>query len=396
MSIAVWFACPGLPDARIRSMYEKVCAQHDADLRWIAIPGRSAAFTAEALRVKRVGLGSVINGLKLEHKELQTAVKDVLVCFSAGYGFAREVLKTTVDLHTLDGLVLLDSLHAGFDPDHTAADYQIQPFADYAHFAAEGVAVFYTGHTDVRTPQPPIPGAFASTTQAHQELLRLVGGMAGNFQVRRYDQFDPQHDKQEHAAALNAWGPALLDEALSRLTSTPADGCTTPVPPNTAPFALSYGGEALAAALRDLNAGVHEDLGHNDGTRIREYAKHFNLPGGINWCAVACSTWLLEAAAGLKVQPVVPGSPGAQALGAQFKDRKRWQEPAVARCAPGDVVVWRRPPSAWAGHTGLVESRTGDKLVTVEGNSGATGDRVARMERSLKDPLLLGFGMVDP
>ena len=49
---------------------------------------------------------------------------------------------------------------------------------------------------------------------------------------------------------------------------------------------------ALWFAKADLEAGVREDLGRNDGTRIRQYAEAFGLTPPINWCAVTFSAWL--------------------------------------------------------------------------------------------------------
>ena len=43
MKDLVLFACPGMPEARIVKLYE--AALPGAELRWIALPGRSAVFT---------------------------------------------------------------------------------------------------------------------------------------------------------------------------------------------------------------------------------------------------------------------------------------------------------------------------------------------------------------
>lgn len=175
--------------------------------------------------------------------------------------------------------------------------------------------------------------------------------------------------------------------------------------PAAAPVARKIGAAVIARALADL--GVREDLGHNDGVRIREMMAPWGGKPGQNWCAFATSTWIKLGAADALVEPPIPGSGGAQAIMAQFKAVKRWISAAEARKNPslvraGLVPVWDRsvagdPSKSWWGHVGVTTgpADASGKFPTIEGNSGIDGARCARMERALSDGRLFGFGVLD-
>jgi hypothetical protein len=172
-----------------------------------------------------------------------------------------------------------------------------------------------------------------------------------------------------------------------------------------------FGEELVAAALADLRRGVREDLGPNDGRRIREYFAGSRIQPPANWCAAATSTWIREAARAVGVAPPVSGSLQAKELREQIREAARrpgstarWFEVEELRRSPallraGLIVVWDRsdpdrPETAWLGHVGVcVRSAAGRSFEAVEGNSGP-GDRVARMTRSVDDPRLLGAGLL--
>lgn len=179
-------------------------------------------------------------------------------------------------------------------------------------------------------------------------------------------------------------------------------------PPSTQPDGAvpvpSLVAAVIARAFKDL--GVTEDLGHNDGRRIREMGKRFGVSPGSNWCAVAVSDWIANGAADAKVTPPVPGSAGAQAVMGQFKAAGRWVSASAARKDPSlvkasMVPVWDRatpgrPETAWMGHIGLVTHGCDSHgtFRTIEGNSGMDGAQVASMMRPLSDPRLFGFGVL--
>lgn len=160
----------------------------------------------------------------------------------------------------------------------------------------------------------------------------------------------------------------------------------------------------LARAKRDL--GVTEDLGHNDGKRIREMGKRWGFHPGNNWCAFAVSAWIFEGASDAGVEPPVDGSPGVLVLMNQFKQIKRFVSASEARKNPslvrrGMIVFWDRsvpgrPETSWFGHVGAVTGPVKSGLFpTIEGNSGQDGARVAEMSHALSEPRIFGFGFVD-
>ena len=161
----------------------------------------------------------------------------------------------------------------------------------------------------------------------------------------------------------------------------------------------NLGDAVLEAAQADLRDGVYEDLGRNDGKRIREYLKPFGLRPPQNWCAVAVSMWLAEACERYGIENPIKGSPGAQALMVQLRKAGLWVDKSKLEdedLQPGNVIVWRRPPVSWHGHVGVISEHQGsDAVATIEGNAGPMGDRVVRNSRRLDDPLLLGVGRLD-
>jgi len=151
-------------------------------------------------------------------------------------------------------------------------------------------------------------------------------------------------------------------------------------------------------AKYDLDRGVREDLGPNDGTQIREYAKNYGLRPPLNWCGVTVGTWIKEAV--IKEPAPVQGSPAAQGIIPQLKAANMWVPADKARAnkaaiVRGSIVVWKRPPETWTGHIGVVEANLApfNQFKTIEPNSGPNADKVARMDRNWGDPNLLGFGV---
>lgn len=160
----------------------------------------------------------------------------------------------------------------------------------------------------------------------------------------------------------------------------------------------TLGQAVLEQALVDLDAGVHEDLGRNDGKRIREYLQPWNLRPPQNWCSVAIAAWLRQACEFHGLEQPIAGSPGAQATMAQLKKAGLWVNASKITeddLQEGNIIVWRRPPASWTGHIALLERVSGGEMITIEGNSGPKADRVARMRRRLDNPLLLGIGRLD-
>ena len=159
-----------------------------------------------------------------------------------------------------------------------------------------------------------------------------------------------------------------------------------------------WGAVTLQCALADLAAGVVEER-YNDGPRIRVYLKRFGLTPPQNWCASAVAQWLWEAAGQLDREAPIAGSPGARATMGQFMRAGLWvpwHELDDSVLVAGNVPVWWRvSPTDWRGHIGIIETMSSaGKMVTIEGNSGLRGDRVARMIRDPADERLLGIGIL--
>ena len=156
--------------------------------------------------------------------------------------------------------------------------------------------------------------------------------------------------------------------------------------------------DLAAALLEQAQAAIgiiEEPPGSNDGPKIREYLEAVGVKEPASWCAAAASAWLALAAAELGVDEPVASSASALQLAQHFVEADLWipAHEAASCAAPGMMVFWRRPPSAWHGHVGVIEHVFGDgTFATIEGNSGPHGDRVARMIRRFDDPLLYGVG----
>lgn len=117
-----------------------------------------------------------------------------LTGFSAGYGAIREILRQRPD--EIDGVLLLDGLHAGYVPDGKplaeggAIDEKaMEPFLRYAERAVRGEKRFVVTHSEI------FPGTFVSTTETADYLI-------GALQLRR--------------TALLEWGPLGMQQ-LSRV-----------------------------------------------------------------------------------------------------------------------------------------------------------------------------------
>ena len=96
----------------------------------------------------------------------------VLSGFSAGYGAIRQILRSPANWDRVDAVVLVDSLHAGYDPGDKpgpikAADLDV--FVEFARLAVEGRKQMIVTHSTI------FPGTFASTTETADYLLEQLG-----------------------------------------------------------------------------------------------------------------------------------------------------------------------------------------------------------------------------
>jgi hypothetical protein len=97
--------------------------------------------------------------------------KIALSAWSAGYGAIEQILKQPSGKR-IDAVVLLDSLHTGYDDDRTKAlnTLLIEPFVQFAKRAAAGERFMFMSHSSI------IPPGYASTTEvAHHVVKQLKG-----------------------------------------------------------------------------------------------------------------------------------------------------------------------------------------------------------------------------
>lgn len=204
----VFFACPGTPKAALRDSYASALAPlGQVQIVWLTARGRSSAFTALAKKLRGTSKRLLPQLIKQHHGHRKPRSVS-LVSYSAGYGFARELLSNKADLQALSGYVALDSIHADLDADGSAADHQLQGFVELAKRAQRREASCWIGHSDVAT------GGYASTTQTAQEIERLAGGQRGHFMVAAFDEYARHLPGPEHTAALYKWGPGFVAEAI--------------------------------------------------------------------------------------------------------------------------------------------------------------------------------------
>lgn len=159
------------------------------------------------------------------------------------------------------------------------------------------------------------------------------------------------------------------------------------------------GHAVLEEAKRDLARGVSE-TSTNSGPIVDEYLRAVGIAPPANWCAAAVTAWIRRAYKRLGYEAPVKGSAQAKAFIGQFEKISQWvPKDQLSKFAgaipPGSIVIWSRgDPNSWTGHIGVFEKQIGNELHTIDGNSGPKGDRVARMQRKMDDPRLLGIGVL--
>lgn len=324
----IYFACPGRPAAQYVQAFEHALAPlGDFALIWITPAGFSSVFHNAAHALKRQG--RILPELLRHHPPPNGARPSSvsLIAFSAGYGFAYELLAIEEDRAALDGLVLLDGLHTGYDGDGTAKDTGIAPFAAFAREALHGKCCFAFGHTDVSTYRQ-----YASTTESANELIRHLGAadekakdvdgrfatrvQSGGLTIRAYDWYREIDAKKEHGAALVGWGPGFVGETLvpfllgqappstrrepsSPPTPTPTPTTATPTlrrgdrepatftdgPIHRLQHALIAAGESLAPYGADGGFGAITDMA------VRSFQRRYGLTvdgicGPLTWAAL--------------------------------------------------------------------------------------------------------------
>ena len=99
-----------------------------------------------------------------------------LTAFSAGYGAVRSILRHKANFERVNGVLLLDGIHAGYESDRTPVSTgnsvllkDLDAYIDLAREAAAGRKYFVITHSQIH------PGSYASTTECTNQLLRGLG-----------------------------------------------------------------------------------------------------------------------------------------------------------------------------------------------------------------------------
>jgi hypothetical protein len=140
--------------------------------------GRTAVITVQ------LGSGSAVYGKPFADDKTFSALLDeaekkagckfapiTLTAWSAGYGAVRAILKNAADYDRVQGVLLLDGLHAGYvkDPDAKRpariVPEHIDIFVKFARDAVAGKKRFVVTHSQI------VPGTYASTTETANYLL---------------------------------------------------------------------------------------------------------------------------------------------------------------------------------------------------------------------------------
>ena len=131
-------------------------------------------FTADSLLY-----GRILDSLRIRLAAVAGAPRVrrvVLSGWSAGYGAIREILRRPENVSRVDGVLLIDGIHASYLPEgkplaeggvlDTAG---LAPFASFARLAIAGRKSFVITHSEI------FPGTFASTTECTDWLLSTLG-----------------------------------------------------------------------------------------------------------------------------------------------------------------------------------------------------------------------------
>lgn len=100
----------------------------------------------------------------------------ILSGFSAGYGAIRRILRTPANWDRVDAIVLVDGMHAGYEPGKKdngkpgpVDGKDLDVFVEFAQQAVAGKKQMVVTHSTI------FPGTFASTTETADFLLAQLG-----------------------------------------------------------------------------------------------------------------------------------------------------------------------------------------------------------------------------
>lgn len=103
-----------------------------------------------------------------ESKAHTTFSPILLTSWSAGYGATREILKVPANYARVDGVILIDGMHAGY-VDGAPDPRDLESFEAFARDAVAGRKRMLVLHSEI------FPGTYASTTETADWLLGQLG-----------------------------------------------------------------------------------------------------------------------------------------------------------------------------------------------------------------------------
>ena len=158
---------------------------------WIIEQHISDHFPKTALITVQLGTGSSVYGKPFVDERMFTELireaessagakrgwsTITLTAFSAGYGAVRSILRHKAHFERVNGVLLLDGIHAGYEPEQTTLSAggsvllkDLDAYLELAREAAAGRKYFVITHSQIH------PGSYASTTECTNQLLRDLG-----------------------------------------------------------------------------------------------------------------------------------------------------------------------------------------------------------------------------
>lgn len=152
---------------------------HKAELACAVVivnyPGLSAAYSKPLQDSTLFAsiLADALRTLKTQHPPITRWGKISVSSFSAGYGAVRELLRQKSWFERIDGILLADSLYAGYAGEGESRQVDPRNMADFRAFAkaaAQGRKTLILTHSYL------VPGKYASTIETADDLIAWIGG----------------------------------------------------------------------------------------------------------------------------------------------------------------------------------------------------------------------------
>lgn len=126
--------------------------------------------------------------------------KVALSAWSAGYGAVEQILRQPYGKKIVDGVILLDGLHVGYNGDGTLQRGGLEPFIDFAKRAKSGKRFMFASHSSI------VPPGYASTTETVSYLIHELGGKPRKSKPRKSDPFGLELNAKYDAGNFHARG----------------------------------------------------------------------------------------------------------------------------------------------------------------------------------------------